>query len=351
LWIPRELRVRKQNLPRISDFEWETNRYYAWISTMPVDGEPSKASPSWYLCDDVPAPLPAGDEAMDGVKGDESDDNSRLTKPLRDTGLFLKFSSLEPTPDAIVKFAEVHGFLGRPIITKVVVPGPDGNATSNGEALEAWRREIRSLRAAVDLWHAIQERDVDRIGGLLQEVYKIYSGVVSNDYLMNRTWRQILDRSRTPDIILKLPHDRQLTAALDFVQLAIKHKLKGQVSADVRLSDEGGAIGFMPETLLGAMWLQFAHAVAYKKEFRDCEFCGAPFEVSLEAARTSRMYCSTRCKIQAYRKRRAEAKALRAAGIPPAEIAKRLNSDLETVRGWLGEATHPGAKRRPVNAT
>lgn len=102
----------------------------------------------------------------------------------------------------------------------------------------------------------------------------------------------------------------------------------------------------MPETLLGAIWLQFAHAVAYKKEFRACELCEALFEVSLDAARTSACIVPRNVRFGPSESAAAAAQALFAAGITSSEIARRLDSNVETVSGWLAEAARPGLKGR-----
>lgn len=63
------------------------------------------------------------------------------------------------------------------------------------------------------------------------------------------------------------------------------------------------------------------------------------------AGRAAKTHCSVACRQQAYRDRQLRAVALRAEGLPEKEIARQLNSDVKTVRGWLkatdGEATEP----------
>ena len=46
-------------------------------------------------------------------------------------------------------------------------------------------------------------------------------------------------------------------------------------------------------------------------------------------------FCQGACRSRAYRARQSEARKLHAAGTTFAEIAKRLNSDAKTVKGWV----------------
>jgi len=85
------------------------------------------------------------------------------------------------------------------------------------------------------------------------------------------------------------------------------------------------------------MWLQLARVVSGNKEFRQCAQCDRSFEVSPDVTRKSRIYCSERCRSQAYRSRKATAHEMRAAGKSVQQIADKLKSDVETVRGWMEE--------------
>jgi hypothetical protein len=61
---------------------------------------------------------------------------------------------------------------------------------------------------------------------------------------------------------------------------------------------------FVPQYLLGAIWLQFAVAVDGNKGYRNCRQCGRWFEVSPRAGRTDKIFCRGACRSQASRQRR-----------------------------------------------
>src|SRR5262245_26189939 len=99
---------------RSADFVWETGRSHTWVSTTKIDQDPSSAAPKWFLCDRIPVPWL-----------EDADEVRSRYNPLLDTGLFLRFSRLEPSPDAILEFAKKQGFLGGPMNVKVRVPSDE----------------------------------------------------------------------------------------------------------------------------------------------------------------------------------------------------------------------------------
>jgi hypothetical protein len=90
-----------------------------------------------------------------------------------------------------------------------------------------------------------------------------------------------------------------------------------------------------PRSLLGAMWLQFARAVSGDKQYRRCQECGRWYEVSREAARAHRIFCSQGCRSKAYRLRQERARQLFTQGWSFRHIAEELGSDVPTVTKWV----------------
>lgn len=71
-----------------------------------------------------------------------------------------------------------------------------------------------------------------------------------------------------------------------------------------RLAGDPPRLMFMPDTLLTALWLQFAIALVEAKTYKRCEWCHQPFEITPGQLRKSRAYCSNHCKQAAYRARK-----------------------------------------------
>jgi hypothetical protein len=143
----------------------------------------------------------------------------------------------------------------------------------------------------------------------------------------HRAW---FERFRRPDVLLP---------ALAFVHQQVNEHLAGAVTPRLEYDGENGGqyVELLPQNLLAALWLQFALAVAGDKDYRDCEVCATPFEVSLDAARADRVFCSNACRSKAYRQRQEKARRLYVEGKTARAIAKELGSDLATVKKWINQ--------------
>src|SRR5262249_28052326 len=80
----------------------------------------------------------------------------------------------------------------------------------------------------------------------------------------------------------------------------------------------------MPRSLLGAIYLQLAHAVAGSRPSRRCEVCGRWFELDPAKTRADRRTCSNTCRTKRYRQRQYRARDLHAQGKSPRQIARVL---------------------------
>ena len=96
-------------------------------------------------------------------------------------------------------------------------------------------------------------------------------------------------------------------------------------------------IHVVPRNLLGALWLQFARGIDGQKTYLRCRGCNNWLEISIKATgyRTSRAYCSDACRSKAYRERQLRAHQLAAQGMAVEAIAHTLDTEPETVQGWL----------------
>ena len=101
--------------------------------------------------------------------------------------------------------------------------------------------------------------------------------------------------------------------------------------------DSSPRLSFRPLTLLAAMWLQLALAVAGDKHFPACKFCSRLFEVSTSPTgfRTHREFCSDSCKTRDYRRRKRLASDLATKGRSVQEIGRVTKTKVATIRTWL----------------
>jgi hypothetical protein len=265
-------------------------------------------------------------------------------------GLFRVFADTEPSREGVKAFADRFGPLGGDLAEQIPLydqPNAKGVPLGTGEALAAWSNEILMMRFAIDIWEAARNGDVGR---LEQVIFWTEDGsgvqILSHPELAKgqvpevpaRVERAWIAGAHLGDGVLErfVPGDL-VKPALHHVQSMINKKLEGRASPRLLWDAKRERLGLyiVPAGLIGALWLQFARAVERDSKFRQCAECGIWFELAPGTARADKLYCSTPCRIKAYRKRQAEAARLHGEGRSIADIARDLESDPDTVRGWI----------------
>lgn len=254
--------------------------------------------------------------------------------PLLDVGaLFKTFANVDPSEAGIAIFASKYGQLGGDIAKTCYVwhqllpPLLDTELSALpfsidgkypyyrffGETLRGWRSEIKVMKRAVALWEHLK-------AGKKRPV---------RFHLENEWGTEAVACLRQDEIIIK-GHE----LLRDDIN---KHLLK-RISPEVQLghSKEDLGLKIVPDSLIGAIWLQFALAVDGDKEYRLCDVCKEKwFELRPGKNRKDREYCSDACRLRAYRERKNEARQKYKDGMTIEEIAKELKSKPDTVRGWV----------------
>jgi hypothetical protein len=266
----------------------------------------------------------------------------RFYDPLREhSGLFKTFAATEPSEAAILSFADKYGSLGLAhetgsFLNLGIGMVPDAEFVAPfSEFFEAWKSEIELMRSLTSLWTAVRESDQRTlqkfVAWQLDSVSCEVPGFFGSKTLAARWCRpELFSRLRAGDVI---------TPSLCFVQDVINEQLQIQrvhprLLWDSRLMNLG--LRMVPTSLIGCLWLQFAKAVEGHKEYRQCEVCRKWFEVGgSRTARADKRFCSPTCKAKAHRKKRDEALRLFQQLVPVREIARQLDTDLETVKGWV----------------
>lgn len=100
-------------------------------------------------------------------------------------------------------------------------------------------------------------------------------------------------------------------------------------------TDEGVNLQVVVECLHDVMKLQLAMAVIEEKRYRDCDFCGKPFELTPQINRADKLFCSDNCRVKTYQRKKKRAIAMREQGQSLRSIVGETGSDLETVKGWV----------------
>lgn len=171
-----------------------------------------------------------------GIKGKGGPSSAyRLDLEGADAGLFREFAALEPTQEAILRFANEYGCL----------MNRDG-AHERFTRWEFWIARMKDLIAALD------------------------------DGRNNDFWRLFNEEAEGLDLTEPL-----FAARIEPHPIPSKARFK-----------------MVPNSLLAAMWLQLANASTKSTAFKQCEFCPHWFPVGPGTGRKpSKRFCSNRCRV------------------------------------------------------
>jgi hypothetical protein len=266
------------------------------------------------------------------------------------SGLFRDFAATEPSLDAIKAFADRFGPLGGALRKRIVLSdqGRDGKHPMGfGEHVDDWVHEILVMRLAVDLWESARQGDTAHLERMISWAEDGTRVMIDTHPELERgqlpekpthVHRAVIaDERLDPEILARFVPEDSIGPALHCMQSLINEHLHHRASPRLLWEQNRDRLGLyiVPEGLIGALWLQFARAVERDARFRQCSECGTWFEVSPGRGRTDKQFCSTACRTRAYRKRQAEAARLHGEGRSMEEIARELESDPDTVRGWI----------------
>lgn len=271
----------------------------------------------------------------------------------KETGLFRRFAATEPNKEGVLEFANAYGSLGGELRIPVQLPtgkGPNQYFAGPGETLEGWGAEIATMRHLIALWEAARAGNTKMLAEFIRWKGKSIPGsepwprtevfyrgprsrfekIESFPIASESTNPEVLERFQVGDVTQPAWYALQRSVNRKLTQHGAVPKLLWQI--DHRKSEL--EMRFVPQSLIGALWLQFAHAITGNKEYRQCEQCGRWFEVAAEVRQDGK-FCQGACRSRAYRARQSEARKLHDAGTSFGEIARRLNSDVKTVKGWV----------------
>lgn len=176
--------------------------------------------------------------------------------------LYRTFARLEPTPEAILAFANLVG----PLAFLEDIAGKPGEPVLTGEPLRTWRSEIVAMRAIIALWNASREP-----GSIYLEDHITISDGVATYSSTGRTLREDTERRvphfgqhvQIPNIEVKDP--RRLAAFTIFME-AVDERLQEHVSVGMTFKEAPGVEAadnpvaplVEPRNLLGALWLDLS---------------------------------------------------------------------------------------------
>jgi predicted nucleic acid-binding Zn ribbon protein len=201
----------------------------------------------------------------------------------REPALFRIFAQLAPTPDEILGFANQYGDLAV----------FDEDPQKRGDSLWTWREEIAKFRKLVAKADQLRDRPESSQG----------------------------QRKQAQDIA-------------KFIEPLL---FSGSVFLTPAVQNDSIDLVANVFSLTQVLNIQLVMAIVEGKTYRTCDHCGKPYELTPQINRADRIFCSDNCRVKAYQRRRKQAIAMRAKGTALREIAKLLNTDLPTLKRWVGE--------------
>jgi hypothetical protein len=347
----------------VFEFFWSVPKTgFQWIKTKLFEN-PGRADPTQLRQDSQLEEQPQW-VLTDGVAIGTFFEWTRYNPLKMHTGLFRIFADIplirEEIQERILGFANQYGYLG--------IKRPLENPGVWGETLQEWVNQIDKFKQGVSIWDMIRTGNKVAISRYVcwNNEERTKDGIVTRSagwfYDSHPDLPPIhVDPRKAIPFPCRLHEyiepvgdlfnrENPQIPAMFLLQRWINKNLKSQVSPRLvyHLGRGKQVLRFVPENLLGAMWLQFVQAIEGNKEYRPCKECGKWFEVSLDAFRTSRLFCSDACKSKEYRKRKQRAQQMHKEGEAPRKIAKMLETDQDTVKKWLQNQGEKGSKSPKV---
>lgn len=261
----------------------------------------------------------------------------RRYRPLVDQpALFRIFADTETTPDAVLKFTNKYGRLGKGVESEIsTFRHRQGSIALTGEYFSAWIKEMTLMRETIARWDTVLgDKDLKTCWRLAKQSKTpelFFSRFGSIGSSSSGSWLDGIFGN------LPIKPDKASVAALENVAGVLSSRLRLLTSIDVvfQPSYPPVAVCVIPESLLGAMWLQFALAVNNGFNYARCRECGKWFKSEPESGRVTKQYCSGACRSKSYRSRMDQAYSLSVHGTSIEDIAKELDTDPATIHRWL----------------
>jgi hypothetical protein len=255
------------------------------------------------------------------------------TQPLENPALFRKAADLSHLwdPKHVVAFANEHGLLGCTGVHDWIEVDREAY---RGEPLHEWQTRLQDLNQAVDLADAIAETN----RRLLRSWLCISRGRLRYERPEFGV-KGSHAASTMRDEVEALRNGEPRPAAMAMVRRLAEPNL--QTYCTFRLEPQDGVLRFalQPQSLLGALWAQWAMSLGSQQIYRRCTICGSWIALSTEGQgkRSHARYCRRACQQKALRMRRADARRLKAkGGLSDSEIARRVGArNARVVRGWV----------------
>jgi hypothetical protein len=286
-------------LPTSFDFVWQVpDGGFRWYHVKPTTDVPLAQRGPYHSpgAGTEPALLPAAPPTA-----------LRQYEPLKEfPGLFLTLADTPENEPGVLAFANMFGDLGIYGSVEISAPWPGlpEDFLLRPVLLRDWKPEIQRLRPLVNLYRAIRQGSEEERAALHTQIFEYGCGIAFVDpfraspVAIEHPDLDPVDRKRLGPV---LPSDADdLTIGRAVLRKEIDQALSER-SSHLRPLLTHEDLVLTPQTLLGAIWLQFALAVAHDAEFRRCAAEDCPrgwFEISTAplGLRPEARFCSAQCR-------------------------------------------------------
>ncbi len=198
------------------------------------------------------------------------------------------------------------------------------------------------MRHIVRLWEWIRDNEIVELQRIIRwdgdrsvmAVLESPRGPAGSAYIQAREW--ITAPNIHPELLKLFNPGDPVMPGCYYLQRVVNRQLMTHSSTPHLLWDMERRLQLFitPSSLIGALWLQFATAIDGDRKYRTCDHCHNWFEKGAKV-RADAKFCSSNCRQKAYRRNQAEARELYEKGMPVSQIARRLGSEINTVKGWI----------------
>ena len=302
----------------------------------------------------------------------EMESGEQYSPLLEETALFLNFSALESCRSSFTDFARKFGRLGfaEAEIEDTETPG-------FAENLRAWEDFHDWTQWTIRGWRAAQSKDEDAATEYLNwasnkvksnsqriPLRSFRDGIRVGVPCLSGAWNNGSFTEWVDAVSVYETFGKKwssLSGLLIYIAQDLSVRLQAMTiprldSGMLFSGHEKWADGefqprfsLQPKTLAGALTLQISRAFIESKQYRQCRNCSKWFELAPGVNNSSREHCGRQCQNQNYRKRVAFAQELFEGGTDVETIADMMETNIETVRGWI-ERSVAKAKKGEADA-
>ena len=220
---------------------------------------------------------------------------SESIAPQKINGVLLwRLAETKIDEEAILEFANAYGLL---LDEMVAYPaGRGARPIYRADPLFIWEAEITQARTVINLLTAIAENDEKALG----KVIRWDKGNTAVRFVPRG--ELIASPEIRPGTLALFALGDVIVPARIVIARAVNKQLRKHVVPQLLWSESEQKFGvyLVPQSLLGAIWAQFAEIQDQRKVIGRCEVCGTWFQ----RIRKDKRHCSDRCRVRAMRMRK-----------------------------------------------